>query len=421
MNKILNTQNLPFCKGCGHDLIAKNTAIAIEKLNYSPLDVILVTDIGCHGIIDGSFNTHTLHGLHGRAVSLGVGVSLGLNKQNKKVIVFIGDGGATIGLQHLLEAARLNIDITIVVHNNMLYGMTGGQTSGLTPQGFNTTTAPQGNTFEQYDICDLMHKAGASYVSRVIGIGDISQNLEEAISVKGCSLVEVFELCPGYGMKLNPKRKLTEILESSGKAEGKWLNERKAFNVDEKLQTDSLLKSLKPIEITGKQKFKTIYSILLSGSAGEGVQTAANILAKAAVSSGYHVTQKGSYPVTVGVGFSTAEIIISPDEILYHGMTIPDIVVITSEDGLKHSYKKITSMKTGTLLIDKSLTVPSTGAKVYSIDFRSIGAKSASVYSLFHLSLISELIDISDLQKVIEDSGTSEKIPMAKINEMLNI
>ncbi|MBI4648325.1 MAG: 2-oxoacid:acceptor oxidoreductase family protein [Bacteroidia bacterium] len=418
MKNILNTQELPFCKGCGHDLIAKSTAAALEKSGCSPLDIILVTDIGCHGIIDTSFNTHTIHGLHGRSVSLGVGISLGLNNSDKKVIVFTGDGGATIGLQHIMEAARLNINMTIVIHNNMLYGMTGGQTSGLTPQGFNTTTAPSGNTFEQYDICGLAHTAGASYISRILGIGNIADKLAEAINTNGCSVVEVIELCPGYGMKLNPKRKLAEILESSGKSEGIWTNNRLPFAVDIKEEPTSLLKNLKAIEIIDKPQLKSSYTVLLSGSAGEGVQTAANILAITAVSSGYHVTQKGSYPVTVGVGFSTAEIIISPNEILYHGMTIPDIAIITSQDGLNHSKKRINLMNNGILMIDSSLSAPQTGARVYNIDFRSIGVKSASMFSLFYFSEISKILPHAAIFKAIEQHGDAHKIPLDKIKEI---
>ncbi len=208
----LNTDALPYCKGCGHSLIAKNTAKALEKLNYQPLDVIVVTDIGCHGIIDKCLNTHTVHGLHGRSVALGAGISFANDDPNRKIIVFIGDGGSTIGLQHIMEAARLNLNLTVVVHNNYLYGMTGGQSSGLTPVGFSTTTSLEGNPFEGYDICALTHTAGAAYVSRIMGIGDISDKLAIALSTKGFSLVEVMEICPSYGVKLNPRRKLAEIV-----------------------------------------------------------------------------------------------------------------------------------------------------------------------------------------------------------------
>ena len=121
MNKhYLSEEELPFCKGCGHTLIAENTDKALQKLGLPLLDIIIVTDIGCHGIIDKCFKTHTFHGLHGRSVALASGVSAGINNPQKKVIAFIGDGGATIGMQHLIDAAHHNFNLTVVLHNNFL-------------------------------------------------------------------------------------------------------------------------------------------------------------------------------------------------------------------------------------------------------------------------------------------------------------
>ena len=119
--RFLTDAKLPFCKGCGHALVAQNTEKALQKLNINPLDVVLVTDIGCHGIVDKSFLTHTVHGLHGRSSALAAGITAGLNNPDKKVIVFTGDCVATIGMQHLIGGAHLGFDITVVVHNNMLY------------------------------------------------------------------------------------------------------------------------------------------------------------------------------------------------------------------------------------------------------------------------------------------------------------
>jgi 2-oxoglutarate/2-oxoacid ferredoxin oxidoreductase subunit beta len=417
---ILNTQNLPFCKGCGHDLIARNTAKALEKLNYGPLDVIIVTDIGCHGIIDKCLNTHTVHGLHGRSAALGAGISFGLEEPGKKIVVFIGDGGATIGLQHILEAARLNVDITVVVHNNYLYGMTGGQTSGLTPCGFNTTTSYDGNPFSGYDICALSHTAGAAYVSRIMGIGDISDKLAIAFGAKGFSLVEVLEICPSYGVKLNPRRKLAEIVEASGKSPGEWTNSREQFSPYIGKKAEDLLSRAPGIKKTFTSYLKEPLSIIMSGSAGEGVQLAASILCKACIMSGLSVTQKGNYPVTVGVGFSTSEINISNQHIRFHGIDIPDLVIITSEDGLEHNIKKIQSMPGGKLFIDSSLNAPETAAEVLSHDLRSIGARNAALFSVFLFALKTGIITTESLFRVIEEEGKTEKLPVVKIKEALS-
>lgn len=417
---ILNTPNLPFCKGCGHDLIAKNTAQALDNLGLSPLDVVMVTDIGCHGIIDKTLNTHTVHGLHGRSAALGAGVSFAMENTNKKVIVFLGDGGATIGLQHIVEAARMNLNMTIVIHNNMLYGMTGGQTSGLTPSGYRTTTAADGNPFSAHDICKLTHTAGAAYVSRILGVGNITEKLQEAYSVEGCSVVEVVEICPSYGVKLNPKRKLSEIMKTMGHEEGVWKNERPAYGNPQTSKIDSLLDKLPVVEKKQGGNLDKPYALVMSGSAGEGVQVASAILARASLSSGFHVTQKGSYPVTVGVGFSTSEVNISPEPINYHGMAIPDAVLITSQDGLNHNLKKIQGMKSGLLLIDSSLDVPNTGAEVIQHDYRVAGAKNASLYSVLKFISITGIIKQDAIIDALNEMGLGNKIPIQKIVDLLN-
>ncbi len=418
MSKILNTQALPYCKGCGHDLIAKSTAKALEDMGLDPLDVIIVTDIGCHGIIDSCLNTHTVHGLHGRSVALGAGIAFGLESPEQKIIVFIGDGGSTIGLQHILEAARLNLDMTVVVHNNMLYGMTGGQTSGLTPCGFRTSTSVSGNPWDGYDLCALAHKSGAAYTGRIAGIGDISSSLGEAFAVKGFSLVEVIEICPGYGVKFNPKRKLSEIIESSGKLPGKWENLRDPFGEVQGSKSGSLFDDLDILGSDFKSSLEKPFSLIISGSAGEGVQLAAALLSSAVVRSGLNVTQKGSYPVTVGVGFSAAELIISPDPIGYHGLDNPDVIVVTSVEGLAHCRSRIEKMTGGMLFIDSSLQSPQTGADVRSYDFRSVGARAACLYAIFIFINSTGYISGESLYRTISDGGLADKIPVDKIREL---
>jgi 2-oxoglutarate/2-oxoacid ferredoxin oxidoreductase subunit beta len=416
---ILKNTQLPYCKGCGHDLIARMTAEALEKLQFKPLDVIAVTDIGCHGIIDKCLNTHTVHGLHGRSPALGAGISFGIDDPTKKIIVFIGDGGCTIGLQHIMEAARLNLNMTLLVHNNMLYGMTGGQTSGLTPSGFCTTTSFEGNPFVAYDLCALAHTAGAGYVSRIMGLGDCSNKLAEAFSYKGFSLVEVLEICPSYGVKYNPGRKLKEIAESAGRPEGTWQNERQPFHYQPGKKSIDLLRELKPVVPSMAAFLNTATSIVMSGSAGEGVQLAANFLAKAAMLCGLEVTQKGSYPVTVGVGFSTAEINMSPDPIHFHGIGIPDYAMITSIDGLAHSLKRINGMTKGLLFIDESLDIPETGATIIRHDFRSMGARNASLFSAFVFAKSTGLLPVESLFEIILQSGKANKLPFEKIKARL--
>ncbi len=416
---MLKTMPLPYCKGCGHDLIAKHSAAALEKLGFYPLDVILVTDIGCHGIIDKCMNTHTVHGLHGRSGALGAGISFGLQAPGKKVVVFIGDGGATIGLQHIMEAARLNLDMSVVVHNNMLYGMTGGQTSGLTPQGFRTTTSFEGNPYAGYDICKMSHTAGATYVARVLGIGDISGDLAKVFGQKGFSLIEVMEICPSYGVKLNPGRKLAEVVKSAGRETGVWTGSREDFSHRQGKKSGDLLSEVSGIAKGSEHRLKNPLSIVISGSAGEGVQLAATLLAKASISSGLQVTQKGSYPVTVGVGFSTAELNLSPGPIHFHGIDTPDLAIITSEDGLNHNRKRIMAMQQGSLLIDSGLAVPETSARVIRRDFRSVGARNAAICAVLYFARQFGVLTEEILLHIMEQEGKAAKLPIEKIRQVI--
>ena len=147
---------------------------------------------------------------------------------------------------------------------------------------------------------------------------------------------------------------------------------------------------------------------------------ASSILARAALSSGYDVTQKGSYPVTVGVGFSTSEVNLSPNAINYHGMASPDAVLVTSIDGLNHNLKRINAMQDGLLIIDSSLEVPSTGAKIIQHDFRIAGPKNAALYSLLMFCNETGLISQDAIIEALNDMGLGEKIPVEKIMGLMN-
>ena len=416
-SRFLFDGELPFCKGCGHSQVTRNSEKALAKLGYSPLDIILVTDIGCLGIIDKFFVTHTVHGLHGRSVALAGGMSMAITSPEKKIIVFIGDGGATIGMQHLIGAAHYGFNMTVVVHNNMLYGMTGGQPSEFTPCGFKTPTLPEGNQKEGYDICKLISGAGSAYTERVLGIGDYSDSLAAAFSTKGFSLVEVMEICPSYGVKSNPGLKLAALVKEAGL-------ELKVFESIKKKESHTFIKppekDLCPDKLIVEKVFdsglKGKFSLLLAGSAGEGVQSAAEFLAKAAMKSGLHVTKKGSYPVTVGVGFSSADVILSSDPIYYTGIAVPDVLIIVSSDGLTYSRSTAMQMKKGKILIDDQLEAPETGAEIIKVPFRSrAGERDSSIYSIFWFLNTSNIIPVEAMKQVFLENKISEKVSVEKM------
>ena len=286
---ILNDIKAPYCPGCGHTVANKNMSKALAELGVDPLDVIVVSDIGCTGLVDPLLNCHTLHGLHGRAAVLAMGICMGLESPGKKVIALQGDGGATIGLQHLLEAARHNLDMTLVVQNNMVYGMTGGQVSGLSSTGFKNPSMPE-EAVPAYDICTLAHSAGAAFSARAFIGGDSIDLWKEALDTPGFCLIEVVEMCPAYAM-----RKVKELHEVSDYGVEISRNDRSS-NVLIREEGPSLFESYKSIEKTCEAPLDTRLEVIIAGSAGEAIQSAGDLLATAAITAGLSSTKKEIIP-----------------------------------------------------------------------------------------------------------------------------
>jgi Pyruvate/2-oxoacid:ferredoxin oxidoreductase gamma subunit len=320
-------------------------------------------------------------------------------------------------LQHLLEMARLNVDMTVVVHNNFVYGMTGGQPSGLTPTGYRTVITPAGNPLPQHNLCQMVHDAGASYVRRVIGQGDFSGVIREALEVEGFALVEVLELCPGHGAKRNRGLRLRDLAQRAGCEPRVWIGEpRPAFHLDRRDGLPSLFDEVQAVEPRFASSLEGRLAVLVSGSAGEGVQRAAEFLAQAAIACGLHVTKKGSFPVTVGVGFSDVDLILSRDPIDYHGVSQPDVVVITSADGLRHNIERIRGMEAGLVWLDASLKVPKTGAEVRVHDLRGrAGPRSASLYGLMVFARETGVVSPEALAEVVRGSDIGDRVPEAAL------
>lgn len=413
----LDTDNLPFCKGCSHQMIARSTEKALQILDIDPLDVVLVTDIGCHGIIDRKFHTHTVHGLHGRSVALAAGVSAGLADPSKKVIVYIGDGGTSIGINHLLGAAHRNFDMTVVVHNNMLYGMTGGQQSDLTPGSFNIRASMSGFTDEYLDVLKLVEDAGAAYVSRIQAKGDFSEELAKAMRVPGFSLVEVLEVCPSYGLKQNKEVTVANISEKFDLPLTSRLNENaKKAEIADQTNNPSLLDSMKPVSVEFGHNLQGQFTLLMGGSAGEGVQVAADIFATAAMSCGLNVTKKGSYPVTVGTGYSAVEIIVSPEEIVFTGIGKADWAVVSSEDGMSFLKKRIEGMSGGRVITDAAYTVPGSEAIVHAGDFRGqVPGREINLAMAIVMLGISGIFPAEAMVKAISENKIGGKMDVAKL------
>lgn len=195
-----------WCEGCGDGIALKAILRAVQNIGLEPNEIAMVSGIGCSSRTPGYVDFNTLHTTHGRAIAYATGLKLA--RPELHVIVVTGDGDATaIGGNHLIHAARRNINLTVLVYNNHIYGMTGGQVSPTTPMGDFATTAPYGGMENTFDIAGLTIAAGASFVARstVYHAKALERMIEKAMRKIGFSLVEIMSPCPTAYGKLNKK------------------------------------------------------------------------------------------------------------------------------------------------------------------------------------------------------------------------
>ncbi|MCC6963700.1 MAG: 2-oxoacid:ferredoxin oxidoreductase subunit beta [candidate division Zixibacteria bacterium] len=207
-----------WCPGCGIGIVMGCLVRAIDTLQLNRDDVCLVSGIGCSSRMPAYLDFNTLHTTHGRALAFATGVKLA--KPHMKVIVITGDGDAlAIGGNHFIHSARRNIDITTIVINNMIYGMTGGQFSPTTPADSYATTSPYGNKENNFDIPKLAMGAGATYVARgtVYHVNQLDELIEQAIAKRGFSVVEAFSNCHTYYGRLNRAGDAVKMIEDMKK------------------------------------------------------------------------------------------------------------------------------------------------------------------------------------------------------------
>jgi len=204
-----------WCPGCTNGIVLGSIIRAIAELELPKDNVTMISGIGCSSRMPVYVDFNTGHSLHGRAIPVATGVKFFKPEQN--VIVITGDGDATaIGGNHFIHACRRNIDITILVLNNYIYGMTGGQYSPTTPEGGISSTTPHGNIDPVFSICDLAIGAGASFVARTTAYHTIENQkiIRQAIEHKGVSVVEILSTCHVFYGKANKKGGPAEMLKS---------------------------------------------------------------------------------------------------------------------------------------------------------------------------------------------------------------
>jgi 2-oxoglutarate ferredoxin oxidoreductase subunit beta len=185
-----------WCPGCGIGVIVKSIISAIDELGWDKNEIAFVSGIGCTSRAPGYMDMNTLHTTHGRAITFATGIKLA--RPDMHVIVISGDGDATaIGGNHFIHACRRNIDITLVINNNNIYGMTGGQFSPTTPYGAKAATTPYGNIDPSFDLVELAKGAGATFVARgaVDNARMMQKYFKDGLEHRGFSMIEALTNC----------------------------------------------------------------------------------------------------------------------------------------------------------------------------------------------------------------------------------
>jgi 2-oxoglutarate ferredoxin oxidoreductase subunit beta len=185
-----------WCPGCGNGIVLGALIRALDRTGFTKDEIVLVSGIGCSGRLTVYVDFNTLHTTHGRALTFATGVKLANPKL--QVIVVMGDGDATaIGGNHFIHAARRNLNLTAIIINNNVYGMTGGQYSPTTPYGAKAATAIYGHIEHAFSIAELAVTAGAAWVGRgtVYHANLLDQLMEQAILKRGFAVVEAISTC----------------------------------------------------------------------------------------------------------------------------------------------------------------------------------------------------------------------------------
>jgi 2-oxoglutarate ferredoxin oxidoreductase subunit beta len=174
----------------------------------------VITGIGCTGRVGGYLNMDSVHATHGRALPIATGASL--VRPDMKFVVFLGDGdGIAIGGNHLIHSANRNINLTAILLNNMVYGLTGGQSSPTTPEGARTSTAPLGSAITPFNISRVVAACGAKYVARwtVLYPREIKESIKKALQFNGFGFIEVLSPCPEEFGRKNNLREVMKLNE----------------------------------------------------------------------------------------------------------------------------------------------------------------------------------------------------------------
>jgi pyruvate/2-oxoacid:ferredoxin oxidoreductase beta subunit/Pyruvate/2-oxoacid:ferredoxin oxidoreductase gamma subunit len=302
------------------------------------------------GLSDRYFDTNAFHGLHGRSITYATGVKLA--NPDLHVVVLIGDGGSGIGGNHLINAARRNVGITVLVANNFNFGMTGGEHSVLTPHDAITSTTLTGNIEWPLDLCATVNVCGAGFVARgTVFDADLDALIGRALRHDGFGLIDIWELCTAY---FSPNNKFTksammERLEYGGWATG-VLEENDRTEYTRRVRQQRSREEIKPPkkQVLLQPHYTTgldrRLKVVIAGAAGGKVRSAGHMLGRGAILSGLYATQRDDYPITVMTGHSVCEVILDKAPIGYTGITRPDVLILVEEEGRAKAAPRLAAM-----------------------------------------------------------------------------
>lgn len=410
-----------FCPGCSHDRILHALDNAFQNMGLEGNQIVMVSDIGCSGLFDTFFNTHALHGLHGRALTYAAGIKM--SRPDLHVVVTMGDGGLGIGGAHLLEACRRNLDLTLLILNNYNFGMTGGQFSTTTPSDALVGSGFLNKLERPMDAGSVAVAAGAPFVARCSAYQkNLSSLFEDAIRFNGFSVVDTHGICTGrYSRrnKITPKT-IEETLGQMEELNGPVpQNRRPEYSFQYREQVLSMEAVQPPPEI--KVRFEPPQSrrqeVIILGAAGQRILTAGEILVIAGLTAGLNVTQKNEYNITVLRGPSISELILSPEEIDYTGMNTPTAVIALAPEGVTRRKYLFNHLGPDTLVIQASgVEIPSTPARCVQVNFREQGIKKPdwALGSLAVMAGMNEILSREMLDAALEERFRGEALKAVK-------
>jgi 2-oxoglutarate/2-oxoacid ferredoxin oxidoreductase subunit beta len=351
------------CPGCGHGTVLKAILRAIHGLGLDRERLVFVSGIGCSSRLVGYVDFCTLHTTHGRPLTFATGLKLA--RPDLHVVVITGDGdGLAIGGNHLIHAARRNIDLTCLLLNNATYGMTGGQGAPTTPPGARTSTMRDGTVEPDFDACQLVRGAGGTFVARgmtaaPLGLDDL---IARAIQHRGFSFVEIISDCPEFfgrynGLGRGPEmleaqrrhlEEIDELLEDKRFVTGleppaawrpAWtsgvLHQETRAELSEQLRAragNERQPVVRPTPVTAREAGEPTgdvamrdrqasdgapYEVRLAGAGGQGIVLAGLLLAEAAVAAGKNATHAQAYGPESRGGATRAEVIVADGDIDY--------------------------------------------------------------------------------------------------------